>query len=132
MARSIYLKGIQHSTPIPAAARVGNFIASGLINGRSLETGAMPATIEGQCRQMFANIKAVVEAAGGDVQSILRMTVWMNDRSLRPALNEAWEAMFPDPAARPARLTINRDLDQGKLVECEIIAVVRSESAAGF
>jgi 2-iminobutanoate/2-iminopropanoate deaminase len=124
MARSIYVDGMQHSTPIPAAARIGNFIASGLINGRSRETGAMPATIEDQCRQMFANIKAVVEAAGGDVRSILRVTVWMNDRSLRAALNEPWEAMFPDPAARPARLTIDRALDQGKLVECEILAVV--------
>ncbi|HVZ52205.1 MAG TPA: RidA family protein [Pseudolabrys sp.] len=123
MARSIHVDGMQHSTPIPAAARVGNFIASGLINGRSLETGEMPADIEGQCRQMFANIKTVVEAAGGNVDSILRITVWMNDRSLRAALNEAWVAMFPDPAARPARLTINRELDQGKLVECEILAV---------
>ena len=125
MARSIYVDGLQHSTPIPAAARVGNFIASGLINGRSLETGDLPTTIEGQCRQMFANIKTVVEAAGGDVRSILRITVWMNDRSLRAALNEAWVEMFPDPATRPARLTINRELDQGKLVECEIIAIAQ-------
>lgn len=124
MARSIYVAGMQHSTPIPAAACVGSFIASGLISGRSLETNELPATIEDQCRQMFANVRAVVEAAGGDIRSILRITVWMNDRSLRATLNEAWEAMFPDPATRPARLTINRELDQGKLVECEVIAVV--------
>jgi enamine deaminase RidA (YjgF/YER057c/UK114 family) len=124
MARSIHVEGMLHSTPIPAAARVGNFIASGLISGRSRETGELAATIEDQCRQMFANVKVVVEAAGGDVGSILRITVWMNDRGLRGALNEAWEAMFPDADARPARLTINRELDQGKLVECEVIAVV--------
>lgn len=123
MARSIHVEGMQHSTPIPAAARVGNFIASGLISGRSFETGELPSTIEGQCHQMFGNIKTVVEAAGGDVRSILRITVWMNDRSRRAALNEAWEVMFPDSNARPARLTLNRELDQGKLVECEIIAV---------
>lgn len=126
MAHSIHVDGMQHSTPIPAAARVGNFIASGLISGRSLETGELPSAIEGQCRQMFANIKTVVEAAGGDVRSILRITIWMNDRSLRATLNEAWENMFPDPEARPARLTLNRELDQGKLVECEIIAVVQA------
>lgn len=126
MVDSIHVDGLQHSTPIPAAARVGPFIASGLISGRSLKTGELPASIDGQCRQMFANIKTIVEAAGGNVQSVLRITVWMNDRSMRAALNEAWEVMYPDPDKRPARLTINRELDQGKLVECEILAVAQA------
>jgi len=30
--------------------------------------------------------------------------------------------MFPDPNTRPARVTLNRDLGGGKLVESEIVA----------
>jgi enamine deaminase RidA (YjgF/YER057c/UK114 family) len=117
---------MQHSTPIPAASRVGNFIASGLISGLPTNKDDVPGSFEEQCRRMFANIRAVIEAAGGDVQSILRITVWMNDRSKRAELNEQWELMYPAPEFRPARLTLNRDLDQGKLLECEIIAVVNT------
>ena len=124
MSESIYVQGMQHSTPIPAASRVGNFVASGLISGLPANKDDVPGSFEAQCERMFANIRAVIEAAGGDVQSILRITVWMNDRSKRTELNEQWELMYPDPKFRPARLTLNRDLDQGKLLECEIIAVV--------
>ncbi len=123
MSQSIYVEGMQHSTPIPAASRIGNFVASGLISGLPPH-GEKPGPFEDQCRRMFANIRAVIETAGGDVQSILRLTVWMNDRSKRAELNEQWELMYPDPKHRPARLTLNRELDQGKLLECEIIAVL--------
>ena len=48
----------------------------------------------------------------------------MKDRTRRAALNGPWLEMFPDPQSRPARHTMNADLDGGKLVECEFVAVL--------
>jgi 2-iminobutanoate/2-iminopropanoate deaminase len=126
MGHSIHVPSVQHSNPVPSASRVGGFVASGLITGRDPETGLLGASFEEQCRQMFINLKVLVEAAGADIQAILRITVWMNDRRQREALNGHWLKMFPDPDFRPARITLNRDLDAGKLVECEIIAVLQN------
>jgi 2-iminobutanoate/2-iminopropanoate deaminase len=32
--------------------------------------------------------------------------------------------MFPDPNSRPARHTMNADLDGGKLIECSFVALI--------
>jgi hypothetical protein len=55
------------------------------------------------------------------------MTIWSNDRRQRKSLNEHWLQMIPDPEHRPARLTLNRHLDSGKLDGREIIAVLQNK-----
>ena len=110
--------------PIPAACRIGNIVTSGLVTGMDIADGTMPEAIEAQARHMFATLRRIVEAAGGSTEDIIKLTVWMNDRSGRAAINAEWLAMFPDEHVRPARATLNRDLGGGKLVECEFMAVL--------
>ena len=72
---------------------------------------------------MLDNVRRIVEAAGGGTQDIVKLTVWMKDRSQRPALNAPWLEMFPDAASRPARHAIVApELDMGKLIECSFTA----------
>jgi 2-iminobutanoate/2-iminopropanoate deaminase len=125
MARSIHVSEAAHKNPVPSASIVGNLLASGLITGRDPATGEFPPSMDAQCAFMFAGIRAILESAGGQVADIIRITIWLEDRREREAINKAWVSMFPDPGARPARLTLNRPLDQGKLIECEILAVLR-------
>jgi 2-iminobutanoate/2-iminopropanoate deaminase len=125
MARqSIYVEGFSHKNPIPAACRIGAMVYSGSIQGSDPATGQYGATLEEQSRLMFEQVRRIAEAAGGGVADIVKMTVWMKDRTRRAALNGPWLEMFPDPASRPARHTMNADLDGGKLVECEFVAVI--------
>jgi 2-iminobutanoate/2-iminopropanoate deaminase len=119
---SVYVEGFGHKNPIPAAARVGPLLMSGSIQGNDPATGKPAATVEAQCVFMLANVRRIVEAAGGHTDDIVKLTVWMKDRSQRPALNAPWLEMFPDPAHRPARHTMQADLDLGKLVECDFTA----------
>jgi enamine deaminase RidA (YjgF/YER057c/UK114 family) len=120
---SIYVEGFSHKNPIPAACRVGPLLESGSIQGNDPATGKPAATVEEQCRFMLDNVRRIVEAAGGSTADIVKLTVWMKDRSQRPALNVPWLAMFPDPASRPARHAIVApDLDMGKLIECSFTA----------
>jgi enamine deaminase RidA (YjgF/YER057c/UK114 family) len=120
---SIYVEGFSHKNPVPPACRVGPLLESGSIQGNDPATGQPAASIEDQCSYMLDNVRRVVEAAGGKTSDIVKLTVWMKDRTQRPALNGPWLEMFPDPASRPARHAIAApDLDMGKLIECSFTA----------
>ena len=121
---SIYVDGFSHKNPIPAACRIGKLLFSGSIQGTDPATGNYGATIEEQCALMFAHVKRIVEAGGGGTADIVKMTVWMRDRSQRVALNRPWLEMFPDPQSRPARHAMQAALDGAKLIECDFIAVM--------
>jgi 2-iminobutanoate/2-iminopropanoate deaminase len=123
--RSIEVEGLHHEHPIPAACRIGPFVVTGGISGKNPKTGKMPTGIEEQCALMFANMKRIIEAAGGTTDEILKVTVWLTDRSNRPHVNKEWIAMFPDASSRPVRHTlVEPDLPGGMLVQCELMAVV--------
>lgn len=120
---SVYVEGFSHKNPIPAGCRVGPLFESGSIQGNDPATGKPAETIEAQCRFMLDNVRRIVEAAGGGTPDIVKLTVWMKDRSQRPALNEPWLEMFPDAGSRPARhAIIAPELDMGKLIECSFTA----------
>jgi enamine deaminase RidA (YjgF/YER057c/UK114 family) len=95
--QSINVPGASHVNPIPSACRRGPFVVTGAISGTDPETGKVQAELDAQCRAMFANVRRVMEAAGGTPEDIVKMTVWISDRSLRPILNTHWVEMFPDP-----------------------------------
>ncbi len=122
--RSIYVEGFSHKNPIPAACLIGNTLYSGSIQGSDPKTGSYGATLEEQCVLMLAHVRRIVEAAGGTIEDIVSVTVWMIDRTQRAALNRPWLEMFPDPHSRPARHTMNADLDGGKFIECSFVAII--------
>jgi 2-iminobutanoate/2-iminopropanoate deaminase len=106
-------------------ARVGNMIFSSGIIGTDPATGTVPEDLESQCVLAFANMKTMVENAGGRVENIGSIKVYMKDRSQREAVNLPWLEMFPDEDDRPARHAIEYDaFPPGVLVQLEVIAVV--------
>ena len=123
--KSIHVEGVQHGAPIPMGAVVGNFLFSSAIGGIDPATGQTPPGLEEQCRLAFANMKTLVENAGGSLDDIGSVKVYMRDRSRRDAVNRPWLEMFPDEAARPARHAIEYDgFPPGVEVQLEITAVL--------
>ena len=123
--RSIHVDGVKHGAPIPMGARVGNMIFSSGIIGADPGTGTVPEDLESQCVFAFANMKTMVENAGGKLENIGSIKVYMKDRSQREAVNRPWLEMFPDEDDRPARHAIEYDaFPPGVLVQLEVIAVV--------
>ncbi len=122
--KSIYVEGFSHKNPIPAACLLGGTLYSSSVQGSDPATGKYGATLEQQCALMFAHVRRIVEAAGGTTADIVEVTVWMADRTQRAALNVPWLEMFPDPNSRPARHTMNGDLDGGKFIECSFVALI--------
>ena len=123
--QTLYVEGFAHANPIPAACRKGPLLMTGLVNGTDPATGKLAATLEEQCAHMFTQARRILEAGGGTTQDIVRMTVWLKDRSQREPLNQQWLAMFPDPHDRPARLSLQAgELSGGILVQCEVTAII--------
>jgi 2-iminobutanoate/2-iminopropanoate deaminase len=123
--RSIEVPGLKHKNPIPFASQIGSFLATGVIFPKNPQTGETPATIEGQCAQIFANIRTLMKEAGGTTDHVLKLSVFMRDKSQRPIVNNEWVAMFPNEHSRPARhVFATDDLSEGDLVEAEILAVI--------
>lgn len=122
---SIYVDAFGHANPIPVACRVGNILTSGIVYGLDPATGKVAPTLDDQCRLMFAHMRTIVEAGGGTVDDIVKITVWMVDRSQREPLNREWQAMFPDPQNRPARQAMQAEkLGAGMLIQLDFMAVI--------
>ena len=123
--RSINVEGASHVNPIPSASRKGPFVVTGAIAGTNPSTGKVPEDLDEQCAQMFENVRRVITAAGGTPDDIVKMTVWITDRSLREIMNRHWVAMFPDPHSRPARHTLtSRDFTAPMQIQCDLMAVL--------
>jgi 2-iminobutanoate/2-iminopropanoate deaminase len=122
---SIEVSGVKHQNPIPAASRKGPFVVSGAISGADPESGKVTEDLDAQCRQMFENVRRLIAAAGGTPDDIVKMTVWITDRALRPTLNKYWVEMFPDPHSRPARHTVaSGDFTPPMQIQCDLMAVI--------
>lgn len=122
--RSVYVQQFKHKNPIPVASRIGNLLVSSVINGVDPATGKIAATLEEQCRHMFGHVRRIVEAGGGTTDDIIKMTMWMKDRSQRDVLNHEWVKMFPDEQARPARHALQGNLEGEILMQCDFMAVL--------
>ncbi|MEU8343371.1 RidA family protein [Spirillospora sp. NPDC048832] len=78
-----------------------------------------------QVRQTLTNLLAVVEAAGGTKDSILKCNCYLRDASQFPEFNQAYREFFADCESFPARTTVNAPPHRaGVLVEVECVAAV--------
>jgi 2-iminobutanoate/2-iminopropanoate deaminase len=124
--QSVVVAALAHGFPVPNACRIGNMIMSGSISGIDPETREMPAELGQQCKNMFANMKSIVEAAGATTDDIIKMTVFIRDRNNRGPLNEEWVLMFPDADSRPTRHAQPLTIEGPSLIQCDFIACVET------
>jgi reactive intermediate/imine deaminase len=76
-----------------------------------------------QITQVFDNLTAVCQAAGGDLSSIVKLNIFLTDLSNFPIVNEIMGQYFAEPY--PARAAIGvRALPKGSRVEMDGIMVV--------
>ena len=78
--------------------------------------------IEAEVRQAFTNLKAVCEAAGGNLNQLVKVHVFLTDLSHFPVVNQVMEEFFEAPY--PARAAIGvAELPRGARVEVDGIMV---------
>ena len=123
--RTISIPGVPgHLNPIPQGARIDKTVYSSAINGVDADSGDLPGDAEAQVHNTFRNVKLFVEAAGGDIDDIVRVTVYLRDLENRQFVNDAWLAMFPNESNRPARHTLQVPLNERYHVQVDLVAVL--------
>ncbi|MBB4689274.1 RidA family protein [Amycolatopsis jiangsuensis] len=135
MARreSIYIDGFSHENPIPPGCRIGNLLFTGVLHGggNGADPASFPADFAGQCERMFAAVAAVLAAAGGSLDDVAKFEIQLGDPADRPALNDQWRALFPDPDSRPARMVGFGTNRPHIRVQCEVVAVLGDAATGG-
>ncbi|MDR2634962.1 MAG: RidA family protein [Clostridiales bacterium] len=84
--------------------------------------GIVPDGIEAQTRRVFANIKAILESQNGNMNDIVKTTVFMKNLGDFAVMNSVYAEQFEEPY--PARSTVEvAALPKGVLIEIEVIAL---------
>ena len=131
--KMLTIPGVDYSErgvhPIPMGARLGNLVVSSVITGNDPDTRKTPPEIEGQVRNLFRNIKTIMEDAGGTVNDIARVSFFVQSKQQhRPSIDEEWTKMFPEDGYRPARIVLEVQPQGTPLVQCELIGFLGSDA----
>ena len=120
-------KIIIHTSNAPAAigtysqaVRVGDTVyLSGQI-GLDPSSMSLVDGVDAQIEQVFRNIKAVVEEAGGSLNSVVKVNAYLTDLGNFSKFNETMARYFSEPY--PARTAVGvAALPRGALVEADVI-----------
>lgn len=119
---------VVHTNQAPAA--IGPYSQAMEVNGYIFTSGQLALTAEGeflggdiqqQTHQVFANLKAVLEAAGTSLDKVIKATVFMSDMNEFVEMNEVYEEHFGEH--KPARSAVEvARLPKDAKVEIEVIA----------
>ena len=79
-------------------------------------------TIEEETHRTLQNIKAIVEAAGGSMEKVLKCTAHLSDIEDFDRYNAVYATYFP--GVKPARTTVQSVLGEGIKVEIDCIVKI--------
>lgn len=124
-------KTIINTSNAPAA--IGTYSQAVKVDNTVYLSGQIPldpATMElvkgdfaAQAHQMFKNLSAVCEAAGGSLSDIVKLGIFLEDLSNFPVVNEVMAQYFSQPY--PARAAVGvKQLPKGAMVEADGIMVL--------
>jgi reactive intermediate/imine deaminase len=110
--------------PYSQAIRAGNTVyLSGQIPLDPKTMEIVKGDMRAQIRQVFDNLAAVAEAAGGSLANAVRLTVYLTDLANFPVVNEIMSEYCARPY--PARAAIGvAQLPRGAAVEIDGILVI--------
>jgi 2-iminobutanoate/2-iminopropanoate deaminase len=108
--------------PYSQAIRAGDFVfVSGQLALRPDHAEIVGETIQEQTEQIFANLRAILEAAGTGLDRLVKTTVFLVNLGDFAGMNEVYARHVGD--APPARSTVEISaLPSGAVVEIEAIA----------
>lgn len=117
-----------------APAAFGPYAQAVTVNGFIYTSGQIPVTADGvliegtieeQTDQVFANLKAVLEAANSSLSKVIKATVFLADMNDFTAVNDVYAKHFGEHT--PARSCVQvaklpKDVD----IEIEVIAIANN------
>ena len=124
-------KAIIHSDAAPAA--IGTYSQAVKVNNTVYLSGQIPLDpqtmqlIEGdfaaQAHQVFKNLSAVCDAAGGSLSDIVKLNIYLTDLANFPIVNDVMAQYFSQPYPARAALGINQ-LPRAAQIEADGVMVI--------
>src|SRR5215471_4207190 len=125
--------GIESVLTPNAPAPGGHYSQAIVHNGLVYVAGQLPidpktgerklGSIEEQAEQTLENIRAILQAAGSDMNRVLKMTVYISDIGLWGKVNQVYARILGDH--RPARAIVPvKELHYGFQIEIDAIAAL--------
>lgn len=114
-----------------APAAIGPYAQANIIGNLVITSGQIPidpatgnlveGDIEVQTRQVFANLKAVLEEAGSGLDKIVKTTCFMDNMNDFAKMNEVYAGYFSGEYPSRSAVEVSK-LPKGALIEIEAIA----------
>ena len=114
-----------------APAAIGPYAQANIIGGLVITSGQIPidpatgnlveGDIEAQTKQVFENLKAVLEAAGSGLDKIVKTTCFMDNMNDFARMNEVYASFFSGDYPSRSAVEVAK-LPKGALIEIEAIA----------
>lgn len=109
--------------PYSQAVRSGPILALAGQGGIDPATGELAGPeFAAEARRTFANLAAVLEAAGAGPDNVIRLGVFLTDPALFQEMNSVLREFFTEPF--PARSTVYVTLPGAMRIEVDALAVV--------
>jgi 2-iminobutanoate/2-iminopropanoate deaminase len=80
--------------------------------------------IELQTETVLEHVKTVVEEAGGDMQDVVKVTVFITDMGLYDRIHEVRRRYFEAPYPASSMVEVSALIDSRLLIEIEAVAVI--------
>jgi len=109
--------------PASMAVRGGDFLFVSGLTAIDLQSGKrMQGTTASETRQILANLKQLLEAAGSSIDKVVKINVLLHSMLEAPNMNDVYIQFFPDPP--PARTVCGARLGDGMkvIIECTALA----------
>ena len=114
-----------------APAAIGPYAQANIIGDLVITSGQIPidpatgnlveGDIEAQTKQVFENLKAVLEAAGSGLDKIVKTTCFMDNMNDFAKMNEVYASFFSGDYPSRSAVAVAK-LPKGALIEIEAIA----------
>jgi len=110
--------------PYSQAVKCGGMVYTAGQVALDPKTGQMvEGGIKEQTHQVFANLKAVLEAAGTSLENVVKATVFIVDMDKFGEVNEVYAEYFTGDFPARSCVEVSR-LPKGALVEIEVVAAL--------
>lgn len=111
LSHGVVKDGVLHTAVVP------------LKEDGTFETG----DFEAQAELAFKNLKDVVEEAGGTLEDVVQVTIYLTDIRDTPKMNEVWKKYFSKPYPNRATLGITALTVQDLKIELVATAMIKQD-----
>lgn len=126
-------EGISTDTAPPPAGFYSQAVRAGdmlFVSGQlplDAEGSIVQGNVSEQTVQTLHNIQQVLRAAGGDLDDLVQVTVYVSDIELWPEVNASYEDILGGVSVPPARAVVPvRELHYGAAVEIQAVAYLKA------